>query len=115
MLSLHETNEKLATILIARLNAMIEADPAIGPALWLLVGHRVELPDRALLDHPTIQVAERSPGTVDSPIEVGFLGMLNGIVGAIPYGKHEKWGYIAAVVEEDRSVSAFRLTTAGHG
>lgn len=103
-------NDSLAVELVNRLNAMIEAEPAVDVALGLLLSARVQLPDEALRDHPTIQVGSIKDGPVDSgPIEVGFMGMLNGIVGVLPEGKRAGWGYIAAVVEKDGHVSRFSL------
>lgn len=102
----------LARVLIARLNGLLREEPSLGVALFLLCVNRVELPDRALVDHPTIQVAAPPEDKTDGPIELGFLGMLNGIVGVIKRGKFEGWGYVTAVFEDGR-VTEFRMTTDG--
>jgi len=100
-----DTDQKLAVILIHRLNALLEADPSLRETFGLLVRTRVTCSD-SVRDHETIQVSVEEGCNY-----VGFLGMLNGIVGAIQQDRFKGWGYIAAVVEEDGSVSTFRLTT----
>ncbi len=107
----------LAQELVERLNRMIE-DQAARIALELLVRHPVDLPDGALALHPTAQVW--GPGEELNPASgwaITFLGMLNGIVGRIPDGKHAGWGYIAAVfgdgVDDDGSLVRFELTPRG--
>ncbi len=98
----HEANEKLAELLIARLNYLLESDPSLGETLGLLIRTRVTCSD-SLRGHDTIQVSDEEGCTY-----VGFLGMLNGIVGAIP-DDHEKagWGYVMAIAEDDKTVSRF--------
>ncbi len=98
----HEANEKLAEVIISRLNSLLEDDPSLGETFGLLIRTRVTC-DYGLGDHDTIQVAMEEGCSY-----VGFLGMLNGIVGAIPKG-HEKagWGYVMAIVEDDGTVSSF--------
>ncbi len=49
-------------------------------------------------DHPTIQVACDQSG--NDP-HLGFLGLLNGIVGAVPDGSFEGSGYIQAMFDEE--------------
>ncbi|KKK43826.1 hypothetical protein LCGC14_3167900 [marine sediment metagenome] len=98
----HEVNEKLAEVLINRLNALLESDPILGETFGLLIRTRVTCSD-CIRDHDTIQV-----DVEEGCAYVGFLEMLNGIVGAIPVG-HEKagWGYVMAIVEDDKTVSRF--------
>lgn len=67
----------LADVLIDRLNKLIE-DPAVREDVGRLIETRVPCSD-ATLKHPTIQAQEGAP---DSMGTVGFLGVLNGIVGA---------------------------------
>lgn len=98
-------DKELATEIIRRLNGLLADDPEVGVALGKLIKARVPIAE-VLRDHPTIQVM----GDVN-PIEVGFLGMLNGIVGAIPSGKRRGgWGYVMAIVEEDGRVSRWEDT-----
>lgn len=98
----HEANEKLAEVIISRLNSLLEDDPSLGETFGLLIRTRVTCSD-SVRDHDTIQVEVEEGCNY-----VGFLGMLNGIVGAIPEG-HEKagWGYVMAIVEDDGTVSSF--------
>jgi hypothetical protein len=96
-------NEDLADELIERLNTLCENQEARA-VLGKLLNARVA-GSEGLFDHPTIQV--RRSG--DLP-EVGFLGMLNGLVGVIPSGKFEGWGYITVQVDDDDSISRFERT-----
>jgi hypothetical protein len=93
-----EASRVLADILVGRLNDLIRTDPsgyAVKDALaWLIEARLPCLPD--LLEHPTIQVDPDRNGIPS----VGFLGMLNGIVGAIPEGSRAGSGYIAAVRDD---------------
>jgi hypothetical protein len=69
-------------------------------AVQLLIDNRVPC-NGALLDHPTVQCGQS--GTV------GMLGILNGLCGTIPSGKHEGWGYIAATYDDDGKLISFGL------
>lgn len=54
-------------------------------------------------DNPTIQVHQDG--------SFGFLGLLNGIVGAIPNeGSLQGWGFIAAVFDDAGRLQHFRRT-----
>ncbi len=114
LVALAVSDVDLAQELVERLNRLCE-DHDARIALGRLIRHAVELPDDALTPHPTIQVwaaGERS----DNPnsCAVGFLGMLNGIVGAIPTGKRAGWGYVAAVFEDNGGpLLRFELTGRG--
>jgi hypothetical protein len=57
---------------IDSLNAALKADPA---AIQALVANRVPC-NRALADHPTVQVGEPAPDI----FMVGALGLINGVV-----------------------------------
>lgn len=69
---------------ITVLNRIHAADPTVLPAL---IGYRVPA-NGALVDDPTVQVGEPTPGEY----RLGFLGVLNGIFGIRPDGQ----GYIGA-------------------
>jgi hypothetical protein len=98
----NETNEKLAEVLIHRLNHLLDEDATLGETLGLLMRARV-MCSRSVSESDTIQVHEDG-----GAFYVGFLGMLNGIVGAIPEGEYRAgWGYVMAIVESDGSVSSF--------
>ena len=94
---------KLADDIIARLNALLET-PSVRVDLARLIGTRIPC-GLATLNHPKIQANDG----VEGP-QVGFLGVLNGIVGTIRSGEHEGWGYISAVCEDDGSVTRFERT-----
>lgn len=79
------------------LNEILALDPSIAHAL---VERRWGC-NKALADHPTIQVSQDQYGT-----HVGILGVLNGIFGA----DDEGWGPICAVVEDDGRISRFERT-----
>lgn len=105
------TDLALAQEIVDRLNALIQ-EPDARVALELLIGTRVLLPDSSLAVHPTIQVGRSDDSVNPSPagrIDLGFLGMLNGIVGVIPIGKRKGYGYISGQMEDDRLIG-FQLT-----
>ena len=68
-------DEELAQIICTRLNTLLE-DPGVREALQLLINTRVPV-NEAVADHPTIQCS----GTNPSEYSVGFLGIINGIIG----------------------------------
>lgn len=90
------TDEELADEVVARLNALLES--GAGPALATLCG--AWIPVDLDPEHPTIQVDVHPGGAT----RVGFLGMLNGLVGAIPSGPRAGWGHVAARFEDGRIV-----------
>ncbi len=81
-------DEELADEIIYRLNRMVR-DPDVAKDVGDLCNTRVPCSE-ATVNHPSIQVS----GTT-----VGFLGILNGLVGTIPEGSRVGWGYIAAVYD----------------
>ena len=91
-------DRKLAQEIVDRLNKLVE-DPETLEALDALINARVPV-DPLLVDHPTIQVS----GDDDKPL-VGFLGLLNGIVGARSNG----WGYVAAEYDTDDLLTGFSV------
>lgn len=91
----------LANLLIERLNEIAKHDPV---AMGKLIDARVEC-NEALADHPSVQVHVH-----DGPPTVGFLGMLNGIIGVVGHGSRQHHGLVTAVCEDDGSVSHFRRT-----
>jgi hypothetical protein len=127
------TDEELADELIGRLNRLL-ADPAVRLDVERLVQQRVPC-SPATANHPTIQVEhtnrqettnalQRFFGPEFGPIvaaaagphayegmTVGFLGLLNGVVGTIPpEGIHAGWGYIAAYFDDDGRLTHFKRT-----
>ena len=85
---------------IAFLNSLVEIDPE---ALAALIETRVPC-NKDLADHPTVQVqvVEGKEGFY----ELGFLGVLNGILGANDKG----WGFVCAVLDDDKRVVKFKRT-----
>jgi hypothetical protein len=104
------TDEELADELVARLNKLIEDEDARFAVEELILRGRVVLPDKNLGDHPTIQLAADGP---DGSLTLGFLGLLNGIVGRIKEGEFRNWGYIAAVGERDDEEEDYELIEFG--
>ena len=90
---------ELADEIIQRLNKLI-GNEAVREALERLSLMRLELPDDSLAKHTTIQVLQK-----EGELSLGFLGMLNGIVGSIEGGDLDKCGYIAAVYDKPESDS----------
>lgn len=100
-------DEDLADTIIARLNALC-ADDVIQGALEKLIELTVSLPPEAA-SHLTVQVrTKENSGRVSC--SVGFLGVLNGLVGVIPIGKYKDWGYIAAVYNDAGTLEKFVRT-----
>ena len=81
------TDTDLADELIRRLNVLV-VELEVRDAIEKLIDNRVEVGPK-VVDHPTIQVL--------FPNRLGFLGLLNGIVGA----DADRWGYIAGNYDED--------------
>lgn len=78
------------------LNSLIDIDPdAISNLSSVRVGC-----NKAMADHPTVQVA----GISKSYFIVGIVGILNGLFGSDEYG----WGHISADYEGSR-VKRFRV------
>lgn len=96
------SKEELADLLIKKLNNFLEYDTK---AISHLVETRISCNEK-MAGHPDIQVQVRD---LDLPM-VGFLGILNGLVGSIDESAKKGYGLISAVVEADGSVSKFERT-----
>lgn len=90
----------LANEIIKRFNQLIE-NPIIRADIEELINHRIRASSETY-NHPTIQTAEDS---------FGLLGVLNGLVGAIPEGPKKGWGYIAAEFNDEGDLVRFVLST----
>jgi hypothetical protein len=88
----------LADEIIARLNKLIENDE-VRKDISRLIETRVPC-SKATLDHPTIQAGWPTKDQVGSP-NVGFLGVVNGLLGILPDGPKKGWGYITAHFEDN--------------
>lgn len=96
----YRENARLADELIERLNRLI-GDADVAELVGKLIATRADA-GGAIADHPTIQVCD---GTV------GFLGLLNGIVGVLPeYSDRAGWGFISAEIDEAGRVLRFVRT-----
>ena len=100
-------NVVLADELVRRLNELCE-DPDVRSLCEPLISARVPAL-KSVWDHPTIQVQ-----VADDEGSVGFLGLINGIVGtvgdAVP--GRETWGYVAGVFDsETNALERFELIT----
>jgi hypothetical protein len=81
------------------LNELIEIDPE---AVHRLVEARVPC-NRHLMGHPTVQVLR----VVDNPETssvVGFLGIINGFIGADTDG----WGFLCGIYDDDKKLIRFK-------
>ncbi len=106
---------QLADEIIARLNKLIE-HPEVRDDIGRLIESRVGC-SRRTVDHPTIQaevfhddqqMVRVKPGCEGPAGFVGFLGVLNGLVGSIPSGEPRSgWGYIAAEFDDDLKLVKF--------
>ena len=91
-------SSELADELILRLNNLIESED-IRYDVQLLLGEKIAC-SGAALQHPTLQV-----DTEGSVPELGFLGLLNGLV-----GERSGMGYISAVFDDDGELLRFERT-----
>ena len=89
------TDIELADELIKRLNALIHSNQDIRKDIDTLTKTYVHV-SRATGEHPTLQCFQDSS---NKEYLLGLLGVLNGIVGVIPEGKKEGFGYIAAIYD----------------
>lgn len=92
-------DEALAQELVRRLNSLLESSPDMGRFLYNLAESRVPVVN-SLVDHPTLQVNV----TAEGDGQCGFLGLLNGLVGVLPDGPREGWGYITGHFDEEKQV-----------
>lgn len=93
----------LADEIILRLNKLIE-DPEVRADVGRLLETRI-LVSSATAGHRSIQVQTES----GSPV-LGFLGLLNGLVGTIPTGEYRYWGFIAVELDDNGQIVRFRRT-----
>lgn len=84
------------------LNRLLKTDPEACKAF---IEQEVPCND-ALVDDPDIMVGRSEDGSN----RIRPLGMINGILGAIPDGPYAQWGPICVVMEEDGSYSRFGRT-----
>lgn len=96
----YRENTRLANEIIDRLNRLI-CDKDVAE----LIGRMIDLrsPVGASVEqHPTIQVCDGA---------VGFLGLLNGLVGVLPeYSDRAGWGFISAELGDDGRIIRFVRT-----
>jgi hypothetical protein len=119
-LKIHIGDEELADAIINRLNKLCE-DPEVRKDIAALIETRIVCSE-ATLNHPTIQAsgpdrnglcecgAYGGPGCSFCKPQFGFLGILNGLVGAMPDGPRKGWGYLAANFEDDGTFTGFQRT-----
>lgn len=93
------SNRDLATVIVTRLNALL-SDPDVRQDIQKLIETRVSC-SKATKDHETIQIGDGE--------ELGFLGLLNGIVGRRDTKPYEGWGHISAVFGDDGRLETFAL------
>jgi len=100
----------LADCLIVRLNILIR-DPDVKKVVTRLIEKRVSAKEE-LLDHPTIIVhTVEQPEGFAPKVEVGFLGLLNGLIGRVGgSGPHQAYGLVTAVFDDNGELECFRRT-----
>jgi hypothetical protein len=89
--------------LIDYLNELVAIDPDFMTAL-VATRHPC---NRALVDHPTVQV-----GLDRGRLVAGILGVLNGFCGSYDDGPRQGWGAIAAIYDDAQLV---RFSRVGNG
>ena len=99
------TDAELADVIIDRLNALIR-DSEIANDLAKLIEARVHCSLKAS-EHPSLQVLQIKEG---EPPLLGFLGVLNGLVGVVPEGVRQGWGYIGADFDDYGNLLRFKRT-----
>ena len=114
-MTLPTTDIELADAIIHRLNKLIE-DTAVCVDVGKLINSRIPC-SKETNEHPTIQSqlteGEEFLGDEGVPYKgptLGFLGLLNGLVGTISEGKLKGWGYVSAVFDDDGRLTHFRRT-----
>lgn len=100
-LSYPKDREAMADQFILVLNELIDSDQK---AIEALIEFRVPC-DGMLADHPTVQVSQDK-----EDCKVGFLGILNGLVGVIETGPKTGWGLITAVFDDSGKLQRFQRT-----
>ena len=103
-------DEELADEIIARLNKLCE-DPEVLLTIGRLLDQRV-LASKEILDHPTLQFSDMAH---PSQMGLGFIGLLNGLVGTIQSGKFECWGFICACWDGEGDISCVPENFVGFG
>lgn len=99
-----DTREAAIDFVIERLNKLIET-PEVRKDLKALIETRIPVEAETGL-HPDI-ITERQ----GNRLHLGFLGMLNGVLGAIPEGQpKEGRGPVMAVFDDHGVLSHFRRT-----
>jgi hypothetical protein len=96
------TDRELAVAIIDRLNALI-VDEAIREDVGKLIDTRIAA-SQATANHPSIQVQDSHTSPVAN---LGFLGLLNGIVGVVPEGPNKGWGYIGSTFNVEGKLLRF--------
>jgi hypothetical protein len=89
-------DKKLAKELVNRMNELLK-DDAAHELLQRMLSVLFDVTDE-VAHHPTIQVSQEDT--------VGFLGMLNGVVGIRPDG----YGHITAVYDDNCKLASFSVT-----
>lgn len=98
-------DQELAYEIINRLNALIE-DPVVKHELRAIIHMRLACNEQ-LLKHPTLQVEQAAD---DAPPTLGFLGVLNGLIGTVPDGERRGWGWVSAEFDDDHNLVRFLRT-----
>lgn len=96
-------DRELAKEIIKRLNSLVE-DEAVRKLFENAIENRTFV-SSSVIEHPTIQAWK-----VGDEYAVGFLGILNGIIGAISGGRFDRWGYISAKFTDVGELVKFELT-----
>jgi hypothetical protein len=97
-------DEEFADEVIRRLNELIATGEGARLGVEAVCNTRTWVFSDELKQHPTIQVGEFGIFA-----DVGMLGILNGITGAIEGGDRNGCGFIASVYDEGKLVGFRRL------
>lgn len=100
----------VAREIVRRLNALIAADAAAKQLVDDLISPSVVVDQAFAERHPTIQVGKIQDEAGCVRYAVGFLGMLNGIVGVHQQGTNAGAGLIMACYDSDGRLTGFDLS-----
>jgi hypothetical protein len=98
----------LADEIIGRLNFLV-ASYRVRQDVGKLLEARVEV-GQDTAEHPTIQVEVKDEDNPQATPQLGFLGVLNGLVGTLPDGPRKGWGFITAEFDDFGQLLGFTRT-----
>jgi len=75
------TDAEFQEQLVQRLNNLLDSHPELPELVSRLIDERINVSDTSVIDHPTVQFLVVND-TVQDYFQLGFLGLLNGLLTA---------------------------------